>query len=114
MPEKAEGGMKMTKEDMMLELDRLKAQMESLEETRRTTIKQIIIVMNAMQTAMQKEDYETLHTCFSQADMLQKQADIVVQMIDNVKADTRKLCVTIYGPAGGIIYDSIMKKWEGS
>lgn len=104
----------MTHNDILLELDRIKMQLRTLELSRINTMKQIMTVMQQMQTAMANEDFYTLRELNDRADLLMKQSDMLLKLIDNTKAETRRLCVTLYGPAGGLAYDQLMKSMDGS
>lgn len=100
--------------DILLELDRIKAQLQALELSRINTMKQMVSVMQKMQIAVANEDYYTLRELNDKADLLMKQADMLLKLIDKTKAETRRVCVTVYGPAGGIVYDQLLKEMEGS
>lgn len=102
----------MTKNDILMEIKRLEAQMESLEETRILTMKKAVYVLNEMKKAYEMGDEKKLQECYKKSDLLRKQADMTIKMIDETKDSCRRLFVTVYGPLGGRLYDQFIKNIE--
>lgn len=102
----------MTKNDILMEIERLEAQMDSLEQTRILTMKQGVSILIEMEKAAEDGDEKTLQNCYRKIDMLKRQSDLTIKMINETKDSCRRLFVTVYGPLGGYLYDQMIKNKE--
>ena len=103
-------------EDLKLEQDRIISKLQGLQLLNAAIHVESKKLIKHLEELKQSEnpDYEEIVEVCDKVEKLRKKANYVQGLIDEAYEEARRLIVTLYGPFGGTLFDSLIQGMEGT
>lgn len=103
-------------EDLKLEQDRIISKLQGLQLLNAAIHVESKKLIERLEELKQSEnpDYEEIVEVCDKVEKLGKKNSYVRGLIDETEGEARRLLVTLYGPFGGTLFDSLIKGMEGT